>query len=230
MRPFALKPFFALLAVQSAFFYCTSITAKGQDVVDKTVAVLSDGVRSELITYSDIQWQMALQPGTELSQPRSEDLNQALQVLINQRLFALEARRLPQNAPTDKEIAEKINDTLSYFSSPVVFEARLRQVGFTSIRDENFQRLMAQRLEIDKYVAFRFESFVVVTADEESRYYREVFVPEFRRTSPGLVLPAFDEKKNEIRQTLVRQKVAASIERFLDEAKQRVEIEILMEV
>lgn len=226
MRGTAVKPFFAVFTI----FLAAVVTARAQDVVDKTVAVLSDGVRTELITYSDILWQMALQPNTQLQPPRSEDLNQALQILINQRLFALEAQRLPKNAATEKEIADKINETLSYFSSPAVFEDRLKQVGFASIRDENFQRLMAQRLAIDKYVAFRFESFVVVTLDEERRFYRDTFVPDFRRRSPGLLVPTFEEKKTEIRATLVRQKVAASIERFLDEAKQRVEIEILIEV
>lgn len=226
MRVIAIKPFFAVITI----FFLAIVTARGQEVVDKTVAVLSDGVRNELITYSDILWQMALQPGTQLRPARSEDLNQALQILINQRLFALEAQRLPKNAATEKEIADKINETLSYFSSPAVFEERLKQVGFTSTKDENFQRLMAQRLAIDKYVAFRFESFVVVTLDEERRYYRDTFVTDFRRRSPGLLVPTFDEKKKEIRETLVRQKVAASIERFLDEAKQRVEIEILIEV
>lgn len=215
---------FAILLLAAA------LPARAQDVVDKTVAVLSDGVRNELITYSDILWQMALQPGTELQPARSEDLNQALQTLINQRLFALEAQRLPRNAPSEKELNDKINETVGYFPSPAVFEERLKQVGFSSIKDENFQRLMAQRLDIDKYVAFRFESFVVVTLDEERRYYRDVFVPDFRRRSPGLLLPTFEEKKREIRETLVRQKVAASIERFLDEAKQRVEVEILIAV
>lgn len=221
-----IKPFFTLITM----LLFGVAASRAQDVVDKTVAVLSDGVRNELITYSDILWQMALQPGTQLQPVRSEDLNQALQLLINQRLFALEAQRLPKNAATEKEIADKINETLSYFSSPAVFEERLKQVGFTSIKDENFQRLMAQRLAIDKYVAFRFESFVVVTLDEERRYYRDTFVPDFRRRSPGLLVPSFEEKKSEIREMLLRQKVSASIERFLDEAKQRVEIEILIDV
>lgn len=226
MRHLPIKPFFALVTVAMLAIS----TARAQEVVDKTVAVLSDGVRTELITYSDILWQMALQPGTQLKPVRPEDLDQALQTLIHQRLFALEAQRLPKDAATEKEIADKVNETLSYFSSPAVFEERLKQVGFTSIKDENFQRLIAQRLAIDKYVAFRFESFVVVTLDEERKYYRDTFVPDFRRRSPGLLIPAFEEKKAEIREALVRQKISASIERFLDEAKQRVEIEILIEV
>lgn len=206
-------------------------TAKSQTVVDKTVAVVSDGTRKpQLITYSDLLWQLALQPGIPVDKPRSEDLNQALQTLINQRIFAIEAERLPRTTPSDKEIADKISETLSFFPTSSVFEARLKQVGFDSVKDPAFERLIAQRVAIEKYVDFRFVSFVVVTADEEARYYRDVFTPEFRRRTPGLLLPALEEKRGEIREILTNQKVAAAIERFLDEAKRRVQVEILIEV
>ncbi|HXF43386.1 MAG TPA: hypothetical protein VNK26_06570, partial [Pyrinomonadaceae bacterium] len=68
---------------------------QGQKLVDKIVATVSDGTRTELITLSDLKWQIALQPGTPLDPPRKEDLQAALQRQINQRIFALEAARLP---------------------------------------------------------------------------------------------------------------------------------------
>lgn len=204
--------------------------AQGQEVVDKTVATLTDGVRTELITYSDLMWQLALQPNAQLSPPRSEDLNTALQTLINQRLFALEAERLPRVAPTEAEIQAKITETLSYFPSTSVFEARLRQVGFTSVKDENFERIVAERVAIENYVRFRFESFVVVTPDEESRYYRDQFLPEFRRRNPGRVVPTLLERRNEIIDAITSERVAARMETFLEEAKSRVVIDILSEV
>lgn len=207
-----------------------ALAGHAQEIVDKTVAVVSDGSRSQLITYSDIVWQLALQPGVPLDPLRSEDLNRSLQSLINQRIFALEAERLPRAAPSEAAIADKINETLSYFATPAVFETRLKQVGFDSVRDDAFERLIAGRLAIEKYVDFRFGSFVVVTADEETKYYRDVYIPEFRRNSPNVILPTLEEKRPEIRATLSRQKIAAAIERFLDEAKRRVEVEILIEV
>ena len=209
---------------------CISFDVKGQETVDKTVAVVSDGVRTELITYSDLLWQLALQPGIQLEKPRSEDLNQALQLLINQRLFALEAERLPRAAPTEKEIADKISETLAFFSSPSVFEARLKQVGFESIKDDAFERLIAQRVATEKYLDFRFASFVVISADEEGKYYRNILAPAFRQRSPGVLVPSFEEKQAEIHRILTREKVAASIENFLDEAKRRDIVEILIEV
>ena len=219
-----------LLSLLVALVVFSAINTKGQEIVDKTVAVVSYGTRSELITYSDLVWQLALQPGTPLDPPRSDDLNQALQLLINQRLFALEAERLPRIAPTEKEINDKINATLGFFSTPAVFEGRLKQVGFESVKDAAFERLITQRVAIEKYIDFRFGAFVVVTADEETKYYREVFAPDFRQRFPGILMPVLDEKRPEIREILTRQKVAAAIERFLDEAKRRATIEILIEV
>ena len=230
MAVYLLNPRFAVFAVAAIFMISTVISASGQEVVDKTVAIVSDNSRTELITYSDLVWQLALQPGTPLDPPRSEDLNQALQLLINQRIFALEAERLPRAAPTDKEIADKIAETLTHFTSPAAFEARLKLVGFDSIKDSSFEHLVAQRVAIEKYVDFRFGSFVVITADEETKYYRDVYVPEFRRKTPGLLMPTLEEKRTEIHQTLARQKVATAIENFLDEAKRRVQVEVLIEV
>ena len=220
---------FEAIAVVAILAFCV-LTSSAQTVVDRTVAVLTDGTRTELITYSDLLWQLALQPNTPIDPPRKEDLQQALQTLINQRLFALEAQRLPRQAPTDKQVTDKIQETLTRFPSTAAFEQRLRQVGFESVKDDNFQRLMSQRLDIENYVNFRFESFVVVTPDEEKKYYRDVYVPAFHTRSPALLVPPFEQKQAEIHDTIVQQKVAQSIERFVDEAKQRVQIDILYEV
>ena len=199
-------------------------------MVDKTVAVVGDGLRSELITYSDLLWQLALQPNTPLDTPRSEDLNAALQLLIDQRLFALEAQRLPHVAPTEAEIDRKINEILSYFPSTGAFEARLKTVGFDSVKDPAFQQIVAQRVAIDKYVDFRFGSFVVITPEDEARYYRDVFVPNFRARNPGRIMPTLDEQRAEINRILTDQKVSAVMESFLVESKRRVEVEILSEL
>lgn len=217
-------------AVFVAAFLVFAAPIAAQEMVDKTVAVVGDGLRFELITYSDLLWQLALQPNTPIDPPRSEDLNQALQLLIDQRLFALEAQRLPHVAPTEAEINRKINDILSYFPSPGVFEARLKTVGFDSVRDPAFQQIVAQRVAIDKYVDFRFASFVVITPDDEARYYRDVFVPGFRARNPGRIMPTLDEQRAEINRILTAQKINTNMETFLDEAKRRAQVEILSAV
>ena len=202
----------------------------GQKVVDRSIASITDGLRTEIITYSDLMWQLALQPGTSIDPPSKDDLNRALQTRINQRLFALEAERIPREAPTDKEINDEINDILSHFGSSAEFERRLSRVGFSSVKDDNFQRIISERVSIKKYLDFRFRSFIVITPADEEKYYRETYTPDFRKRFPGVVVPALDSKRSDIRNILTENKVAEQIEAFLDEAKRRAEVVILSEV
>lgn len=213
------------LIVAAAF----SGVAGAQEIVDRTVAVVNDGLRHELITYSDMMWQLALQPNAPLNPPRADDLNAVLATLINQRIFALEAERLPRAAPTEKEISDEITRTLAHFPSLAEFEKRLNLVGIQSTKDDNFQRIIARRVTFEKFVDFRFRSFVVITRDDEARYFREVFTPDFRRKYPGLLLPTLDEKRREIDSILTEERVAARIESFLDDAKRRVVVEYISE-
>ncbi len=217
--------------VTAASFIILAVSAvAGQILVDKTVATVSDGVRTELITLSDLKWQLALQPTSNIEALTSEELNQALILQIDQRLFALESLRLPSNPPTETEIAAKIAEILSYFPSTADFERRLRAVGFSSVRDDNFEEIISQRVSIDKYLDFRFRSFIVVTPEDVTNYYRDFFVPDFRRRYPGLLMPTLDQKRDEIRVTLTEERVSAAIEAFLDDARRRAEIVILLEV
>jgi hypothetical protein len=212
-------------------FVCAAANSGAQTTVDKTVATVTDSVsKPELITYSDLLWQIALQPGAPLNPPSSEDLNRALQILINQRLFALEAKRLPAANQTEDDVKREIERIIRQFPSAAEFENRLRTVGFDSVRDDNFLRMMQQRVAIEKYIEFRFRSFVIVTPEEENRYYRDSYVPEFRRRNPGVIVPPIDDVRGRINQLLVEREVEEDIERFLDDAKRRAEIEILFEV
>lgn len=201
-----------------------------QQTVDKIVATVGDGTDTELITYSDLLWQLALIPNASLNPPTSDELNRALQLVLNQRLFALEANRVPRAAAAQTDVDAEIKRVLALFPSTADFEKRLRLVGFDSVKDENFERMMRRRVSIEKYLEFRFRSFVVITPEDEAKYYREVFTPEFRRKNPGLLMPALDEMRARINQTLTEEKVATDIESFLDESKRRAEIVVLSEV
>lgn len=225
-RAFILTSFFSL------FFVVSLIKIQAQETVDKTVATISDGFNTELITYSDLLWTLALMPSASLNPPTSEDLNRALQLLINQRLFALEADRVPRAAASKADVDAEIKRVLvkSFLSDTAEFEKRLRIVGFDSIRDDNFEAMMAKRVSIEKYLDFRFRSFVVITPEDEAKYYRDVYTPNFRKLNPGLIMPTLEQKREEIRSFLTEQKVAGDIEKFLDEAKRRSEIVILSEV
>lgn len=231
MKTTPLKKILFCIAFSISLFAFAATANFAQIVtVDKIVATVGDGTDTELITYSDLLWQLALVPGAQLAPPNSDELNRALQLLVNQRLFALEANRVPRSAASQAEVDAEIKRVLALFPSTAEFEKRLRLVGFDSVRDENFERMMRRRVSIEKYLDFRFRSFVVITTEDEAKYYREVFAPEFRRKNPGLLMPSLDEMRARINQTLTEEKVAADIEKFLDDAKRRSEVVFLSEV
>jgi hypothetical protein len=207
-----------------------SVSARPQIVVDSTVATVSDGVRTELITRSDLLWQLALQPSVPLDPPRPEDLKQALQLQIDQRIFALEAQRLPRAAATEKDISDEIAELLKSFPSTADFERRLRTVGFESVRDDNFEAIIAQRIAIERYLDFRFRSFVVITAEDEAAYYRDIWAGEFRRRNPSAIVPELARVRADVVAKLTEERVARNIEQFLEEAKRRVTVTILHEI
>ena len=198
-----------------------------QQVVDKMIATVNAGVRTELITYSDLLWQLALQPNTVLDNPSSAELNRALRLLIDQRLILQEAEKLPTIAPTQKEISDARDELARNFASQVEFQQRLQRVGMTS---EKLDEIIEQRLKMEKYLDFRFRNFVVISQKEIADYYRDVYVPRFRTRSPGRIVPSQEQAHSEIERTLMEAKIESETDAFLDTARERAEIVMLNSV
>jgi hypothetical protein len=188
------------------------------------VATVNAGVRTDLITYSDLLWQLALQPDTVLDNPRSEDLNRALRLLIEQRLILQEAEKLPTMVPTQKEVSDARDELARHFVSLPEFQQRLQRVGLTS---EKLDEIIEQRLKIEKYLDFRFRNFVVISQNEVADYYRQVYVPRYQSRFPGRIVPTLEQTREEIEKSLMEAKIETDTDAFLDTARERSEIVIL---
>jgi len=225
-----LRQYIVSVTAGIGLLFAFSAFISAQVVVDRTIATVSDGVKTELITRSDLLWQLALQPGVPLDPVSNDDLKRALQLQIDQRIFLLEAQRLPRTSPSEKEVSDRIAELLKYFPSSTDFERRLRSVGFESIKDDNFEALIAQRIAVEKYLDFRFRSFVVITGEDEVKYYREEWVPEFKRKNPSAIVPAINEVRDQLISEITEVRVSRNMDTFLDEAKRRVTITILFDI
>jgi parvulin-like peptidyl-prolyl isomerase len=198
-----------------------------QQVVDRMVATVNAGVKTELITYSDLMWQLALQPNTPLDSPNSQDLNRALRLLIDQRLILQEAEKLPTIVPTPAEITAARGELVRNFSSEAEFRSRLVRVGLTS---EKLDEIIEQRLKMEKYLDFRFRNFVVISQKEITDYYNDVYVPRFKSKFPARIVPKVEEARAEIESTLKESKIESDTDAFLDTARERAEIVMLSPV
>ena len=195
--------------------------AAAQQTVDRWVATINN---RELITYTDLLWQLALQPDTPLENPRAEDLQRALNLLIDQRLIAQEAGKLPSISPGDEAVNNAVGELVKRFPSQSAFYQRLARVGLSG---DQLREIVRQRVEIENYLNFRFRSFVVVTPQEIGAYYRDTYVPRFRRQHPGRIVPTLEQATKEIERALTESKIGSDTDAFLEDARARAEIVIL---
>jgi len=208
-----------------------------QEVVDKMVATVNAGVIPRcgeicLVTYSDIVWQLALQPNTPVDNPSSANLNSALHLIIDQRLILQEAEKLPTIAPTLEEVQTARNELVKEFLARASvalpeFEQRLRKVGLTTTK---LDQIVDQRLKIEKYLDFRFRNFVVVTPQEVADYYKDVYIPRLKSRAPGQIVPTLEQARPEIENLLKEAKIESDTDAFLDNARERAEIVTLSPV
>ena len=194
-------------------------SASAQEVVDRMIATVNAGVRTDLITYSDLVWQLALQPNTPLVSPTSQDLNRALHLVVDQRLILQEAEKLPTIAPAAEEVKAARDELSKAFPSAAEFQQRLMLVGLTS---EKLDEILEQRVRIEKYLNFRFRNFVLITQKEIANYYSEVYVPRVR--GRGQIVPKLEEAQAEIERILTEAKIESDTDAFLDSARERAEI------
>ena len=214
VRAFILLVAFCLLAAHPV---------QAQKVVDKMVATVNVGVQTDLITYSDLMWQLSLQPDSPLDNPSSSALNTALRLLIDQQLILQEAEKLPTIATSQKEINDAREELARAFP-PGELQRRMLKVGMTA---EKLNDIVERRLKIEKYLDFRFRNFVVINPQEIADYYRDVFVPHFKQRNPSRIVPSLDEVRAQLEQELTERKIESDMNQFLDAARERAEIVIL---
>lgn len=196
--------------------------ARGQQIVDQIMVLVNDDV----ITKSDLLWAIALDPKSPdpVGNISSDVLRRMLDVVIDQRLVAQEAARIPTADVTQDEIGKKRAALVAEFPSETAFRRRVESVGLTP---ERIDELLRQRILIERFIEFRFQSFVFVSQQEIERYYNEVFVPRMQKA--GQVPPQLEQVREQITEILKQEKIGQELDRYLTNARQRADVVYLAE-
>ena len=212
--------------------HCSLFTdAHAQTVADKMVASVTNGSRAnpDLIAYSDLVWQLALEPGRPFNdRPGSADLNHALRLLEDQLLILQEARKLP-TANTDKarkefdDAVQKKRDELAQaFGSATGLRERMARVGLTS---DQLDAILRDRVTAEKYLDFRFRAFVLISQKEIADRYNQEYA---RLRNSGRIVPTLDQAHATIEQELTEEKIASQIDTFVDSLREQPGTEIVI--
>jgi hypothetical protein len=212
-----------LLFVCFVCFVSSVISFAQSEVTDRLLAL----VNRDVITESDVRWALALDPDVQPLDLSAENRRAMLERLIDQRLLLQEAEKLPRNEPTEEEITDHINkELIAKFGGNEKFVERVKKVG---LEQAMLREIVRRRLEILKYVDFRFRSFIFIKPEEIETYYRTTSVPEAARKGVGA--PDLDDKlRSEIETRLISERVNAELDRFFDETRAQAQITRLAQI
>lgn len=196
--------------------------ASAQTVVDQILALVNEDV----ITRTDLLWSIALDPkAPSPAGPVSSDLlKQKLEVMVDLRLVSQEAARVPSAELAQDEVDKKRTELIRSFKSEAEFRQRVESVGLTPDRIDD---LVRERISIDRFVDFRFRSFVLVTETDIRTYYDETLAPRIR--AAGQVPPPLEQVSEEISVLLKQEKINTEIDRWLNTVRQRADVVQLAE-
>lgn len=209
-----------------------SSPARAQIIVDKTVATVTNGSRAtpDLITYSDLVWQLTLEPGVPFSpKPASDQLNKALRTLEDQLLILQEARKLPPANTTEAiqtfegQVQQRRDQLVQAIGSRALFEQRMKAVGLTA---EQLDSILRDRVTIENYLDFRFRAFVLPpnAAEVSERYNREYG----RLRNTGRIVPTLEQVRARIEHDLTEEKIESEIDKFVDNLREQPGTEIVV--
>lgn len=188
-----------------------------QNVADRLLVI----VNREVITESEVLWALALDADLQPLNLSRENRRTMLERLIDQKLLLQEALKVPRNEPTEEEISKYINDEfVSKFGGESQMRTRLQKVG---LEQSALREIARQRLEILRYIDFRFRSFIFIKPEEIEQYYRENLIPDAARR--GLGAPQLDDElRSKIEGVLIDQRVNSELDRFFDEVRAQAQV------
>ncbi len=186
-------------------------------LADRMVAT----VNGDVITQSDLVWFLAFDPDVNLVSISEADLQRVLAAKIDLLLLSQEAARFPLANLTDEEVAAAKQRLIKRFSSEAAFRERLESVGLDA---ETFERLIRERLQVEKYINFRFQTFVLVTDDDVLEYYATKVRPAL--AASGTVAPETpnDEQRALITEILSRERAEREQRQWLEAARRRADL------
>jgi peptidyl-prolyl cis-trans isomerase SurA len=195
--------------VLCAFF--SLVAASRAELVDRVVAA----VNNEVITLSELQQAVAFNAALGGKGSGSRLERETLEGIINRRLLLQEAYRLKVAEVSEQDIAAE----LGRFRQRLGTEAAFREfLARTKMTEAQLEKLLDERLLVERFVEKKIGLFARVNRDEVQAYFRE-HPDEFKDKR-------FAEVQKQITARLSEQKVNQLLDQYVDELRSRAFIRV----
>ena len=159
-----------------------------------------------------------------LSDGKAKPRSELIRELADQWVVRGEANTARYPFPSADEIENAYQQFVKQFPSPEEFRKRLFAADLT---EAAVKRILAQQLYLAHFLDYRFRAAAQVDDKEIEKYYNEEFAPQLRaRNEP---VPSLEDVEDTIREVLVQRAINDRAEKWLDDTRQRLKIDIVSE-
>lgn len=195
----------------AAFFLLLFPVRSGAVLVDHIVAA----VNNDVITASELAQAVAINRRLGAGGGAGALESETLQGIINRLLLVQEARRLRFVEVSDQDVAAEVAQFRQRFSSDAAFSAFLRSLDMTT---RELDRMLAERLIVEKFIEKKVGLFVRVNREEAEHYY-ESHPAQFSGKT-------FPEVQKDIVKLLTDRKVGQELDQYVAELRGKADIRI----
>jgi hypothetical protein len=187
----------------------------GERIVDGIAARIED----DILTESEVRELSAFQ---KLVDGKSKSRAEVIQELADQWILRGEAATAKFPMPSTEDVDRAYQEFVKQFPSPDEFQKRLASAGLS---EAAVRRMLAQQLYLSRFIDYRFRPAAQIDDKQVQDYYDKEFSPQLKQR--GDAVPPLEQVEDTIREVLIQRDINDRSAKWLDEARQRMNIDVI---
>jgi hypothetical protein len=175
-------------------------------------------IEDDIITESEVRELGAFQ---QLVDGKSKSRVEILSELGDQWMIRNEATNAKYAQPSSADLDRAYTEFVKQFASIEDFKQRCAAAGLS---EAAVRRMVQQQLYLARFIDYRFRPAAQVTDQQVADYYRDEFVPQLKARNADI--PPLDDVDDTIREVLIQRAINDRANKFLDENRGRLKIDI----
>jgi hypothetical protein len=187
----------------------------------KTIPIdgIAARIEDDIITQSEVKELSAFQ---EVVDGRSKSRGEIIRELADQWIVRQEATAIGYAEPSKEDVDRAYQQLVKQFPSLDEFKRRCDALGLS---EDAVRRILEQQLYLSRFIDHRFRAAAQVTDEQIQNYYQNEFVPQLKARNE--TVPPLDDVEDTIREVLVQREINERAEKWLDDTRERLKIDIL---
>lgn len=178
-------------------------------------------IEDDILTESEVRELSAFQMLVDgKSKPRVE----IIQELADQWILRGEATTAKFAMPLREDVDRAYAQFVKQFPSADEFQKRRATVGLS---EAAVRRILEQQLYLSRFIDYRFRPAAQIDQQQIETYYSDEFVPQLKQR--GEKAPPLEDVEDTIREVLVQREINDRANKWLEEARARLNIDVMPE-